>query len=139
MPPGLRELVDRLAVPGVSFSGHVSLAGLMAYYRRANCYLCLSEHEGFCVPLVESMHFGIPIVAYAAAGVPGTLGEGGLLLDSKEPARVAEAVARVLDDPALSQSMRAAGRARLARFAPERVARDLREVLAERLGLELGP
>ncbi|MCB2226931.1 MAG: glycosyltransferase family 4 protein [Desulfarculaceae bacterium] len=135
----LRELVDRLAVPGVHFSGHVSLAGLMAYYRRANCYLCLSEHEGFCVPLVESMHFGIPIVAHAAAGVPGTLGQGGLLLDSKEPQRVAEAVARVLSDAPLAEALRLAGRARLQRFAPQRVARDLREVLTERLGLELNP
>ncbi len=136
---GLRELVDRLAVPGVHFSGHVSLAGLMAYYRRANCYLCLSEHEGFCVPLVESMHFGIPIVAYGAAGVPGTLGNGGLLLGSKEPSRVAEAVARVLTDADLAAQMRAAGRSRLRRFAPQRVAQDLKQVLTERLGLELGP
>ncbi|MBU4278075.1 MAG: glycosyltransferase family 4 protein [Proteobacteria bacterium] len=134
---GLRELVDRLAVPDVHFSGHVSLAALMAYYRRANCYLCLSEHEGFCVPLVECMHLGIPVVAFAAAGVPGTLGGGGILLDSKEPQRVAEAVAKVLTDPALAQGLRAAGKERLRRFAPDRVADDLRQVLTGRMGLKL--
>jgi glycosyltransferase involved in cell wall biosynthesis len=126
-----------LAVPDVHFSGHVSLAALMAYYRRADCYLCLSEHEGFCVPLVECLHLGIPVVAYGAAGVPGTLGDGGILLDSKAPQRVAETVARVLTDPALAQGLRAAGKQRLERFAPQRVADDLRQVLTSRLGLEL--
>ncbi|MCF8032579.1 MAG: glycosyltransferase family 4 protein [Desulfarculaceae bacterium] len=134
---GLRELARRLVVPDVHFSGHISLAGLMGYYRLASCYLCLSEHEGFCVPLVESMHMGIPIVAYAEAGVPGTLGGAGLLLEHKEPEYVAEAVAKVLTDPDLAESMRAAGKARLERFSPERVAQDLREVLTGRLGLEL--
>lgn len=134
---GLRELTERLAVPDVHFSGHISFAGLMAYYRRADLYLCLSEHEGFCVPLVESMHFGIPILAYAAAGVPGTLGPGGLLLESKEPELVAEAAARILGDPALKQEMSAAARARLERFRPARVEDDLKQVLTERLGLEL--
>ncbi|RJX34458.1 MAG: glycosyltransferase [Desulfarculus sp.] len=134
---GLRELVQRLAVPDVHFAGHVSLSALTAYYRLASLYLCLSEHEGFCVPLVESMHFGIPILAFAAAGVPGTLGDGGLLLPSKEPRRVAEAAARILTGPGLRQRLAAAARARLERFRPQRVEADLRAVLTERLGLEL--
>lgn len=134
---GLRELTERLAVPDVHFSGHISFAGLMAYYRRADLYLCLSEHEGFCVPLVESMHFGIPILAYGAAGVPGTLGSGGMLIDSKEPEFVAEAAAKILNDAGLKQQMSAAARSRLERFRPARVEDDLRQVLSERLGLGL--
>ena len=67
------------------FTGHVTNAALTAYYRSASVYLCLSEHEGFCVPLVEAMHFGLPIVARAAAGVPGTLGSGGILLAALTP------------------------------------------------------
>ena len=68
----------RAAVPGAF--RHVTNAALTAFYRSASVYLCLSEHEGFCVPLVEAMHFGLPIVARAAAAVPGTLGAAGILL-----------------------------------------------------------
>ncbi|MFZ5586039.1 MAG: glycosyltransferase family 4 protein [Thermodesulfobacteriota bacterium] len=136
---GLRELARELGASGVHFSGHVTQAQLMAYYRAASLYLCLSEHEGFCVPLVESMHFGLPIVAFDSTGVSGTLAEGGVLLPRKDPLLVAELVARVLADPALSQALKQAARARLERFRPAVVAADLKRALADRLGLKLPP
>jgi glycosyltransferase involved in cell wall biosynthesis len=125
---GLRDLALALDVPGVHFGGHVSNAALTAYYRAASLYLCLSEHEGFCVPLVEAMHFGLPIVAFAAAGVTGTLGQGGVLLQRKDPLLTAELMARVLTDPALGQEA----------FRPPVVQARLQEVLRTRLGLEVG-
>ncbi len=133
---GLREMVSELDLSGVHFAGHVSDAQLMAYYRVAHLYLCQSEHEGFCVPLVEAMHFGLPIVAHASTGVPGTLGGGGVLLDRKDHPRTAEVCARILGDEELRAGLGARARARLERFRPERVARELREVLASHLGLE---
>jgi glycosyltransferase involved in cell wall biosynthesis len=75
---GLKQMVRELRVPGVRFAGHVSNAVMTASYRAAGVYLCLSEQR-FCVPLVEAMHFGLPIVARAAAGVQH-LGGGGILL-----------------------------------------------------------
>lgn len=135
---GLRNLVTELSVPGVHFSGHVSFAALMAYYRAASLYLCLSEHEGFCVPLVEAMHFGLPIVAYDSTGVTGTLGQGGILLPHKDPIHTAEVVARALTDPGLRDALARAARARLERFRPARVAAELRGILKTRLGLALG-
>lgn len=135
---GLRNLAAELGVPGVHFSGHVSFAALMAYYRAASVYLCLSEHEGFCVPLVEAMHFGLPIVAHDSTGVTGTLGQGGVLLPHKDPIYTAEVVARVLGEPALRQHLARASRARLERFRPARVAAELRAILETRLGLALG-
>ena len=135
---GVRKLTHELGVPGVFFCGHVSTAALTAYYRSAGVYLCLSEHEGFCVPLVEAMHFGLPIVARAATGVPGTLGSGGILLDRPDPVLTGEVLARVLGDGALRGALGERSRARLEAFRPAVVRERLRQVLRTRLGLELG-
>jgi glycosyltransferase involved in cell wall biosynthesis len=82
--------------------------------------VCLSEHEGFCVPLLEAWHHDLPVIAYAAAAVPETLGDGGLLLTDKSPTTVAAAVHRVCTDAAIAQGLAAAGRRRLDAFSPAR-------------------
>ena len=105
MPGECGKLTRELRVPGVYFTGHVTNAALTAYYRSASVYLCLSEHEGFCVPLVEAMHFALPIVARAAAGVPGTLGSGGILLAQPDPTLTGELLARILGDDALRRAL----------------------------------
>jgi len=135
---GVRRLTRELGVSGVYFSGRVTNAAVAAFYRSASMYLCLSEHEGFCVPLVEAMYFGLPIVARAAAGVPGTLGNGGILLTSPDPVRTSEVLARVLGDDALRRELGERSRARLEAFRPAVVRERLRRVLCTRLGLELG-
>ncbi|MHB8836585.1 MAG: glycosyltransferase family 4 protein [Candidatus Methylomirabilia bacterium] len=135
---GVRRLMRELRVPGVYIFGHVTNAALTAYYRSAGVYLCLSEHEGFCVPLVEAMHFGLPIVARATAGVPGTLGGGGILLPRPDPVLTSEVLARVLGDGALRGALGERSRARLENFLPAVVRERLRQVLCSRLGLELG-
>jgi glycosyltransferase involved in cell wall biosynthesis len=76
---------------------------LIAYYRVSHLFLCLSEHEGFCVPLQEAMHFGLPVVAYDAGAVRETLHGGGVLLAEKRPEVVAELVHRILHDRALRE------------------------------------
>ncbi len=134
---GLRDLMARLRVPGVHLVGHVSNPALNAYYQLAGAYLCLSEHEGFCVPLIESMYFGLPIVAYAAAAVPGTLGEGGILLKDKDPVTVAEVTAEVLGHQELARELAQRGRRRLKAFQPEAVHQVFRRVLTQRLGLKV--
>ena len=90
------------------------------------------------MPLVEAMHFGLPIVARAAAGVPGTLGAGGILLARPDPVLTGEVLARVLGDAALRRTLGEQSRARLEAFQPEVVRETLRQVLCLRLGLELG-
>ena len=80
----------------MTLTGGVSAAELAAYYRAADVFVVCSEHEGFCVPLLEAMHYRVPIVAYAATAVPETLGDAGLLLDVKDPCTVAAAVDRVV-------------------------------------------
>ncbi len=100
----------------VELAGSVTAGELAAHYRAADVLVCLSEHEGFCVPLLEAMHHRVPIVAYGAAAVPETLGEAGLCLAAKTPSLVAAAVARVADDHQLRAQLVAAGSARLAQF-----------------------
>ena len=119
----------------VRLTGSVSGPQLQAHYRAADVFVCLSEHEGFCIPLLEAMAHSLPIVAFASSAVPGTLGDAGVLLASKRPATVAAAVHRVVSDDGLRGRLVAAGTARLAEFAPDRTRARWREVLATVQGL----
>ncbi len=100
----------------VLFTGMVSQQEIQTYYRKADLFLSMSEHEGFFVPLVECMYFNVPIVAYAAAVIPETLGEAGILFHEKDYPRLAELLARVLHDAALRSALLNGQRKRLAAF-----------------------
>ena len=102
----------------VVFTGRVTLPELRAYYTLADLYLCLSRHEGFCAPLAEAMHLGVPIVARPTTAIPETLGDGGLLIDGGH-GEFAEAIGRVLGDSALRARMIAAGRAQALNYMSE--------------------
>jgi L-malate glycosyltransferase len=101
----LQEMVRHLDLDGVVFAGHVDDEDLMAYYAVADLFLCLSEHEGYCVPLIEAMTFGVPVVAYDAGAVAETLRGGGVLLRDKSPELVAEVACRVLTDAGVSRAV----------------------------------
>ncbi len=97
----LQDLVRERHAEEVVFMGQVDDDELRAAYASADLFLCLSEHEGFCVPLLEAMAFGIPVVAFDAGAVRETLRGGGVLLRDKEPAAVAGLVRRILTDDSL--------------------------------------
>jgi glycosyltransferase involved in cell wall biosynthesis len=114
------SLIESLNLRKTGVIGAVSLKELVAYYREADVFVTLSEHEGFCVPLIEAMAFEIPVVARAHAAIPDTLGDAGLLLPSDaDPFLVAEAMAEVISNPSLGDELKARGRKRLASFDPE--------------------
>ncbi len=100
----------------VTLTGAVSDAELAAHYRAADVFVVCSEHEGFCVPLLEAMHYRVPIVAFASSAVPETLGDAGLLLDVKDPCTIAAAVDRVVGDPALRAQLVGDGSRRVREF-----------------------
>jgi glycosyltransferase involved in cell wall biosynthesis len=127
----VHDLVDRLGVEDVHFPGHVDGRELCTYYRLADLYLLMSEHEGFCVPLLESMHFGVPVIAYRAAAVPYTLGGAGLLVEEKRYEEIAELMDRVVTDTDLRERLVAGGRKRLDDFAPARIETRLWEILRQ--------
>ena len=123
-----------LSQEDVKFTGHISFADLLAWYRCADVFLCLSEHEGFCVPLVEAMCFDLPIIAYDSSAVGETLSYGGLLLSDKNPLLVAGAMNRVVSDPKLRAELVANGRERLKDFDREKVAEKFRAVIRKLAG-----
>lgn len=95
----LEELIAKLGLSdAVVFTGVVSEAELVQYYRMAHVFLCMSEHEGFCVPLLEAMHFRIPIIAYNSTGVPDTLGDAGIHVNEKDYIGVAELINILIED-----------------------------------------
>ena len=112
------------------FTGPVPDEDLAAFYRWSDAYVSLSEHEGFCVPLVEAMAADVPIVAYAAGAVPETLGGAGLLFTPKDLEVGAELLGSVVYDRDLRARVLAGQRRRLQDFAPPRIEARLKETLA---------
>ena len=117
----LLEFIRRNNIGDVVFPGHIRFEQLLACYRAADVFLCMSEHEGFCVPLLESMYFDLPILARAAGAVPDTLNGAGLLLPDNDPALAAAAIDRVVHDRALRKALIAGQRRRLRDFSYEAV------------------
>jgi glycosyltransferase involved in cell wall biosynthesis len=105
----------------VEFAGSVSHEELIAYYANADAFVCLSNHEGFCVPLLEAMFHRVPIVSYRFTAVPETVATAGLVLPDKQPARVAAAIDRVVRDADLRAALAVAAGERVASFALPRV------------------
>jgi L-malate glycosyltransferase len=120
-----RMLPDRFL-----FAGPVPDAELAVYYRTASAYVSLSEHEGFCVPLIEAMAADVPVLAYAAGAVPETLGGAGLLFAPKDLEHAAELLGLLVYDQDVRQSVLAGQRARLAAFHPDRLGERLDRMLA---------
>ncbi len=101
----LERRIEALGLHDVHLCGHVSQAELNAYYRVASVFISMSEHEGFGVPLVESMHLGVPVLAFSSAAVAETVGDGGLLVTSKDFPVIAECIDLLVRDGALRQRM----------------------------------
>jgi L-malate glycosyltransferase len=121
-----RMLPDRFL-----FTGGVPDEDLGAYYRWADVYVSLSEHEGFCVPLVEAMAADVPVLAYAAGAVPETLGGAGVLFAPKDLEVAAEMLGTLVYDRSVRERVLEGQRRRLLDFAPDRIAERLKEVIGE--------
>jgi glycosyltransferase involved in cell wall biosynthesis len=102
---GLTHMAAELGLSHVHFTGHITDEELVAYYEIGDLFLCASEHEGFCVPIVEAFYKQVPVVAYAATAVPGTMDGAGVLFDDKEPLHVAALMDAVLSNPRLQDAI----------------------------------
>ncbi len=116
----------------VAFEGSVDDGRLAEAYAGSDAFVCLSDHEGYCVPLVEAMAASLPIVAFASSAVTETVGNAGLLLDEKPPSLVAESVREATANPRLAARMEEGRRERLAHLGADAVAARVR-AFVERL------
>ena len=133
----LTRLTERLGLTGyVTFTDRVSLSDLCTLYAAADVYVCASRHEGFSVPLLESMTFDLPILAYNTTAVPDTLGTAGVLFNTLDYPVLATAAHHLATDASLRHGIIAGQRRRLANFAPVRVEAQLRQIL-ERVGVRV--
>jgi L-malate glycosyltransferase len=117
----LEALIKRLELRNVIFAGQADQAKVAAYFRSANVYLSMSEHEGFCVPLIEGMYYGVPVIAYDAAAVSETMGGCGLLMKDKNHRAIAELIAQLQQDTALRERIVTQQRQRATAFDVEHV------------------
>ena len=116
----LQKFVKKLGLKNVVFTGHISFKQILAFYRVADVLLCESEHEGFCIPLVEAMYFGKPIVAFNSSAVGETLGNGGILLEQKNPQFAAAVLDQVIRDETLQTKILEQQKEELKRFDPQK-------------------
>jgi glycosyltransferase involved in cell wall biosynthesis len=128
----IRALVDEyeMLADRFWFTGPVPDEDLAAFYRWADAYVSLSEHEGFCVPLVEAMAADVPVVAYAAGAVPETLGGAGVTFAPKDLEVAAELLASVIYDRDVRSGVLDGQRRRLRDFAPAHIEAQLKRQLA---------
>jgi glycosyltransferase involved in cell wall biosynthesis len=121
------------------FTGQVPNEELAVYYRHAAVYISLSEHEGFCAPLLEAMAADVPVLAYAAAAVPETLGGAGVQFAPKDLEYAAELLGALAFDDDLRRNVIAGQRRRLADFGDDRITRQLEAIIGMRSGAPAAP
>ncbi len=94
----LNRYIKQTNIKNVVFTDSVLQEQLEAYYELADIFLCMSEHEGFCIPIMEAFQRNIPVVAYKATAVPDTMGGAGMLVDTKEPESVCNKIRELIND-----------------------------------------
>jgi glycosyltransferase involved in cell wall biosynthesis len=123
----IQSMIERFRMPAgrFIFTGPVPDDDLATYYRMANVYISLSEHEGFCVPLLEAMAADVPVLAYSAAAVPDTLGGAGVQFAPKDLEYAAELLGELAYNDTLRARVIAGQRRRLADFGDDRIRAEL--------------
>jgi Glycosyltransferase len=130
----LKKYVEKLNLDDVYFTGHIKFNEILAYYKTADIFLCMSEHEGFCVPLVEAMFFDVPIIAYDSSAIAGTLGRSGLLIKEKKPIEIAELMNRLIIDKDLREKVIYNQKIRLKDFSYDVIKRQFVKYIEDFIG-----
>lgn len=126
----LRLLAGRLDLPNVCFTGFVTDAQKAACYAVADAFVTASEHEGFCLPLLEAMQYDTPVVARRQGGMPEAMGSSGVLFEACTPAELAELLHETLTNGALREELLTAQRQRLAEISGLDLAGEMTQLLA---------
>ena len=126
----LRMFAAELDLMSVSFVRYASPAGLVAYYQRADLFATTSRHEGYCLPVVEAMYKGVPVLARNVGGVPEAMDGAGVLFDEAAPEELACLMRRMMSDPALRSEILVSQQARIRRLLARPVQEEVRALLA---------
>jgi glycosyltransferase involved in cell wall biosynthesis len=127
----LQDQIRRLKVKNVLFSGHIPQEELVSFFKMSRIYLHMSDHEGFCAPILESFHLGIPVLAFAAGAVPETMNGGGVLLAKRNYLATAALIHEVLEDRKLHQRILDSQRQALEKYKIEKTGAILLEYLRQ--------
>jgi glycosyltransferase involved in cell wall biosynthesis len=119
----------------VRFPARVSNNELEGLWALARAFVFPSLYEGFGLPVLEAMARGVPAACSDASSLPEVAGDAALLFDPHDESVIAEALRRLLNDPALRESLRTRGLARVAEFTWERTARLTLESYRHALGI----
>lgn len=114
----------------IHFVGSVADTELKAFYQSSDVYLCMSEHEGFCVPVIEAMSLGLPVLAYGSSALPETVGEGGVLLDHKRHPEIAEIMDKLVSDSAARNNLITQGHQQAEKFSEENFSKRLAQIIS---------
>ena len=125
----LQYLISSLGLQDVIITGSVPDNALLAYYQIADLFVCLSEHEGFSVPMIEALYCWVPVLAYNAAALPETLGDAGVLILEKKFPEIAELAHYILENPELRDKIIAGQKKRLHDYSAEVVLQKWLNVL----------
>jgi glycosyltransferase involved in cell wall biosynthesis len=125
----VRQRAQQLGIASQVVSTRCTDAQLLACYRTADLFWSMSEHEGFCVPLVEAMWFDIPVLGFRSSAIPETLGQAGLMFAEKRPAEVAALAHLLIEEGPLRRTIVEAQRRRRRDFLPDATLSSLLELL----------
>lgn len=117
----LLKFIEKLKLSDIIFTNSVAFDDILSYYHLADVFLCMSEHEGFCVPLVEAMYFKVPVIAYDSCAVPETLGNGGIVIKNKNFIEIAELIHKLIVDVDLKEKVVNNQKNRLKHFSSKNV------------------
>lgn len=127
----LRMFAADLNVANIGFEGFASPSGIQTYYRNADLFVTASRHEGYCLPLIEAMHHGVPVVAPQLGGIPEALGGAGVMFDELRPAELAGLFDRVLREGGLRAEILASQQRRLDEVRARSIDGELAELMKE--------
>ena len=127
----LQGIIRKLKLKDVYIPGKVSMNDLISYYKLADVFLCMSEWETFCVPLVESMYFNTPILAYNCTAIPDTLGDSGILINKIKSQEIAEMIDLIVSDEAFRNKIIQKQRERLKYFERPNLEHLLRKYIQQ--------
>ncbi|MGI6524087.1 MAG: glycosyltransferase [Bdellovibrionota bacterium] len=128
----LKRMVDEFDLTdAVNFVGCLADSELKALYQNADVYLCMSEHEGFCLPVIEAMYFNLPVITFDSTALSDTVGDGAIIVKEKRHHYIAEMIQAIFSDSSLRDKLKQAGAERAKHFSFERFSADVARIFKD--------